>query len=91
MFGDEHIDAFLMNPQKTLGVSACSGEAFTASDTKMMDAKAGTEDKKHTKRCRWEKEREIQRRKSNGRHHFGRETKIRKWVHISGNRFSSEK
>lgn len=52
MFGDEHIDAFLIGPLKTPGMSACSGEQFSGSDTEMMDAKAGSGDKKHTKRCR---------------------------------------
>lgn len=52
MFGDEHIDAFLIGSLKTPGVSACSGELFSGSNTEMMDAKAGREDKKHTKRCR---------------------------------------
>lgn len=52
MFGDEHIDAFLIGPPKTPEVSACSGELSGGSDTAVMDTKAGSEDKKHTKRCR---------------------------------------
>lgn len=51
-FGDEHIDAFLIGRPKTPGMSECSGELFSGSNTEMMDAKAGSEDKKHTKRCR---------------------------------------
>lgn len=52
MFGDEHIDGFLIGSLKTPGVPACSGELFSGSDAEMMDAKAGSEDKKHIKRCR---------------------------------------
>lgn len=48
MLGDEHIDAFLIGPQKTPVASACSEELFSGSDTEMMDAKAGSEDKKPT-------------------------------------------
>lgn len=50
MFGDELIDAFLIGPPP--GVSACTGELFSASDTEVMDTKVGSEDKKRTKRCR---------------------------------------
>lgn len=52
MFGDEHIDAFLIGSPKTPGMSGCGGELFSGGDTEMMDAKAGSGDKKHTKRCR---------------------------------------
>lgn len=51
VFGDEHGDAFLIGPLKTPGVSAWRGEPFSGSDTEMIDTKAGSEDKKHTKRC----------------------------------------
>lgn len=52
MFGDEHTDAFLIGALKAPGVSVCSGELVSGSNTEMMDAKAASEDKKHTKRCR---------------------------------------
>lgn len=50
MFGDEHIDAFLIGPLKTPGASACSGELFSGSDTVMIDAKASSQDKKAHKK-----------------------------------------
>lgn len=50
VLGDGHIDAFLIGLPKTPGMSACSGELFSGSDTGMMDAKADSEDKKQTKR-----------------------------------------
>lgn len=50
MFRDEHTDAFLISPLKTPGASACSGEPFSGSDTEMMDAKPGSEDKKAYKK-----------------------------------------
>lgn len=52
MFGDEHIDAFVIGPPKTAEVSVCSRELLSGSETEMMDAEAASEDKKHTKRCR---------------------------------------
>lgn len=47
----------------TPAVSACSGELASGSDAEMMDAKAGREDEKHTKRCGWKGERESQETK----------------------------
>lgn len=91
MFGDEHIDAFLIGPHKTPGVSICAW-LFNGSDTEMMDAEAGGGDKKSTQKDAGEK--------GSGRARRGRamidavsrrETKIRPRVHISGNRFNSEK
>lgn len=38
MFGDEHIDTFLIGPPKTPGLSACSADLLSGSDTEMTDA-----------------------------------------------------
>ncbi len=43
------IDAFLIGPLETPGASVCSRELFSGSDGEMMDAKAGSQDKKHIK------------------------------------------
>lgn len=56
MFGDVHIDAFLIGPPKTPGVSPCSGELFSSGNTEMMDTVAGSEDKKKAQKDVGEKE-----------------------------------
>lgn len=48
MLGDEHIDAFLIGLGKTPGVCEPGEALFHRTNTQMMDAHTGTEDKKYT-------------------------------------------
>lgn len=78
MFGDEHTDAFLIGPLKTPGASERSGELFSGSDAEMMDARAGSEDKKHTKDVGEKESGRVRRGKAMIDTVLGQETKIRR-------------